>query len=259
VCHPSYGVMLTFAASHAVTSASGSVICGRRRSRSAVSGGITSTVRRVLVVVWRISPSDTKRSITSTPPTSRTAQGEHLPASKPSVGKERQDADVAQSGHLGPLAGAAEGGGTRRTGDDPSTPRHRPNLNRPDPEGTERRFVSPRACSRSSAREASRTNSRSQGSTCCSRSSTALPSTRQQSSASRSSARWTSRRQTLHADYVAELPVDQFPKLVAVSEHCGHADNDQSFELLIDLFVDGLAQRVHARDQKPARGTKHAR
>ncbi len=54
-------------------------------------------------------------------------------------------------------------------------------------------------------------------------------------------------------DYVAALPVDQFPNLVAVAEHFGYADNDQSFELLIDLFVDGLAQRVHAQLQKPAR------
>jgi AcrR family transcriptional regulator len=50
-------------------------------------------------------------------------------------------------------------------------------------------------------------------------------------------------------DYVAQLPVDRFPNLVAVSGHFGLADNDQSFELLIDLFVDGLAQRIHARDQ----------
>lgn len=60
-------------------------------------------------------------------------------------------------------------------------------------------------------------------------------------------------------DYVAELPIDQFPNLVAVSKHFGYADNDQSFELLIDLFVDGLAQRVHAKDQKPAPGSKRTR
>jgi AcrR family transcriptional regulator len=45
-------------------------------------------------------------------------------------------------------------------------------------------------------------------------------------------------------DYVAALPAEQFPNLVAVSPHFGHADNDQSFDLLIDLFVDGLAQRA---------------
>ena len=55
-------------------------------------------------------------------------------------------------------------------------------------------------------------------------------------------------------DYIAELPVEQFPNLAAVAEHFGYADSDQSFELLIDLFVDGLAQRVHAQTQKPAAG-----
>lgn len=52
-------------------------------------------------------------------------------------------------------------------------------------------------------------------------------------------------------DYVAELPAEQFPNLRAVAEHFGQGDNDQSFELLIDLFVDGLAQRVRAYAEKP--------
>jgi AcrR family transcriptional regulator len=60
-------------------------------------------------------------------------------------------------------------------------------------------------------------------------------------------------------DYVAALPLDQFPNLVAVSEYFGYADNDQSFELLIDLFVDGLAQRVHAQQPKPAPRSKRTR
>jgi len=47
-------------------------------------------------------------------------------------------------------------------------------------------------------------------------------------------------------DYVTALPVEQFPNLVAVSSHFGLADNDQNFELLLDLFVEGLAQRVQA-------------
>ncbi|HEU5372504.1 MAG TPA: TetR/AcrR family transcriptional regulator [Gaiellaceae bacterium] len=47
-------------------------------------------------------------------------------------------------------------------------------------------------------------------------------------------------------DYVAALPGDEFPNLVAVSHHFGQTDHDQSFELLIDLFVDGLAQRVRS-------------
>jgi hypothetical protein len=53
-------------------------------------------------------------------------------------------------------------------------------------------------------------------------------------------------------DYIAALPAEQFPNLLAVAEHFGQADNDRSFELLVDLFVDGLAQRVHAQTQKAA-------
>jgi len=52
-------------------------------------------------------------------------------------------------------------------------------------------------------------------------------------------------------DYVAALPADQFPNLLAVAEHFGHTDSDRSFDLLIDLFVDGLAQRVRAHDETP--------
>jgi AcrR family transcriptional regulator len=48
-------------------------------------------------------------------------------------------------------------------------------------------------------------------------------------------------------DYVSALPTEQFPNLVAVSKHFGETDRDHSFQLLIDLFVDGLAQRVHAQ------------
>jgi AcrR family transcriptional regulator len=48
----------------------------------------------------------------------------------------------------------------------------------------------------------------------------------------------------LARDYIAALPVDQFPNLVAVADHFAFVDNDQRFALLIDLYVDGLAQRV---------------
>jgi AcrR family transcriptional regulator len=60
-------------------------------------------------------------------------------------------------------------------------------------------------------------------------------------------------------DYVAALPAEQFPNLIAIAEHFGHADNDRNFELLIDLFADGLAQRVHAETQKTARGSQRGR
>ena len=44
--------------------------------------------------------------------------------------------------------------------------------------------------------------------------------------------------------YLAELPAERFPNLIAVSQQFHYADNDQSFELLLDLFVDGLAARA---------------
>jgi TetR/AcrR family transcriptional regulator, tetracycline repressor protein len=45
-------------------------------------------------------------------------------------------------------------------------------------------------------------------------------------------------------DYVASLPVEQFPNLAAVAPVFAVDDLDARFELLLDLFVDGLAQRV---------------
>jgi AcrR family transcriptional regulator len=44
--------------------------------------------------------------------------------------------------------------------------------------------------------------------------------------------------------YMASLPADRFPQLVELSGHFGHADPDARFELLLDVFVDGLAQRA---------------
>jgi AcrR family transcriptional regulator len=44
--------------------------------------------------------------------------------------------------------------------------------------------------------------------------------------------------------YIAQLPAERFPNLIAVAEQFHYADNDQSFELLIDLFVDGLTARA---------------
>jgi AcrR family transcriptional regulator len=44
--------------------------------------------------------------------------------------------------------------------------------------------------------------------------------------------------------YVAELPAERFPNLIAVAEHFHYAGSDQSFDLLIDLFVEGLAARA---------------
>ena len=43
-------------------------------------------------------------------------------------------------------------------------------------------------------------------------------------------------------DYLASLPADQFPHLVAVAGHIGAGDANRRFELLLDFFVDGLAR-----------------
>ncbi len=44
--------------------------------------------------------------------------------------------------------------------------------------------------------------------------------------------------------FMASLPIAEFPNLVAVSEQFAFADNDERFELLLDLYVNGLAQRA---------------
>jgi AcrR family transcriptional regulator len=47
-------------------------------------------------------------------------------------------------------------------------------------------------------------------------------------------------------DYIAALPSDRFPNMVAVAGHYAITDSDRRFALLIDLYVDGLAARVAA-------------
>jgi TetR/AcrR family tetracycline transcriptional repressor len=47
-------------------------------------------------------------------------------------------------------------------------------------------------------------------------------------------------------DYFASLPQGRFPNLVALADHFAFADPDARFELLLDLFVDGLAKRGRA-------------
>jgi AcrR family transcriptional regulator len=46
------------------------------------------------------------------------------------------------------------------------------------------------------------------------------------------------------SEYLAALPADQFPNLVALADEFGYADPDGQFELLIDIFVDGLARKA---------------
>jgi hypothetical protein len=45
-------------------------------------------------------------------------------------------------------------------------------------------------------------------------------------------------------DYMASLPADRFGHLVHVADHFAADDVDERFELLLDIFVDGLAQRA---------------
>jgi AcrR family transcriptional regulator len=44
--------------------------------------------------------------------------------------------------------------------------------------------------------------------------------------------------------YLASLPGEQFSNLTAVADHFADADQDARFELLLDLFVEGLARRA---------------
>lgn len=45
-------------------------------------------------------------------------------------------------------------------------------------------------------------------------------------------------------DYFASLPRDRFPNLVAVAGTFTEGDADERFDLLVDLFVDGLIARA---------------
>jgi AcrR family transcriptional regulator len=47
-------------------------------------------------------------------------------------------------------------------------------------------------------------------------------------------------------DYLASLPASQFPQLVELADEYSYADPDERFELLIDIFTDGLARRAAA-------------
>ena len=48
----------------------------------------------------------------------------------------------------------------------------------------------------------------------------------------------------LARDYVASLPAGQFPHMVSLADEFAFADADERFELLIDIFVDGLARHA---------------
>jgi AcrR family transcriptional regulator len=46
----------------------------------------------------------------------------------------------------------------------------------------------------------------------------------------------------LASAYIGSLPAQRFPNLVALAAEFAYADPDERFELLIDIFVDGLAR-----------------
>jgi AcrR family transcriptional regulator len=48
--------------------------------------------------------------------------------------------------------------------------------------------------------------------------------------------------------YIASLPQSDFPNLVALADQFTVTDPEVRFELLLDLFVEGLARRVEAGD-----------
>jgi AcrR family transcriptional regulator len=47
-------------------------------------------------------------------------------------------------------------------------------------------------------------------------------------------------------DYLASLPAAEFPNLVALADHFAITDPERRFELLLDLYVEGLARRARA-------------
>ena len=44
-------------------------------------------------------------------------------------------------------------------------------------------------------------------------------------------------------DYIASLPRDLFPTMTSLADEFAFSDADERFELLIDIFIDGLARR----------------
>lgn len=50
----------------------------------------------------------------------------------------------------------------------------------------------------------------------------------------------------LARDYIASLPADQFPTMVSLADEFTFSDADERFEMLIGIFIDGLARRAAA-------------
>jgi AcrR family transcriptional regulator len=54
--------------------------------------------------------------------------------------------------------------------------------------------------------------------------------------------------------YLASLPPARFPHLVELADEYSYSDPDDRFELLIDIFTDGLARRAAAAGAHPPEG-----
>jgi AcrR family transcriptional regulator len=45
-------------------------------------------------------------------------------------------------------------------------------------------------------------------------------------------------------DYIASLPTEHFPTMVSLADEFAFADDDERFEMLIGIFIEGLARRA---------------
>ena len=50
--------------------------------------------------------------------------------------------------------------------------------------------------------------------------------------------------------YLRSLPADQFSNLIELADHFAITDQDARFELLLDVFVDGLAARARTESSQ---------
>jgi AcrR family transcriptional regulator len=57
-------------------------------------------------------------------------------------------------------------------------------------------------------------------------------------------------------DYLESLPAGEFPHMAAMAEDFAIADRDERFEMLLDIFIDGLARRARVQngDQRSSSG-----
>jgi len=50
------------------------------------------------------------------------------------------------------------------------------------------------------------------------------------------------------SQYIASLPADRFPNMVALAAEFARADPEERFELLLDIFIGGIVRHVGPRD-----------